>query len=325
LVLPLVPVVVVCGVFGARSMAHAAASAAPAPRLVVERVLEGARGPQGWIRRWLTGSTPEPILDRPFAAEWDGEDLLVADPGSAAVVRIDARDRVRARTPAGMFASPIGIASCGGQVIVADSRLGAVLSLDRDLQHARPIAAGLGRPTGVACGGDRIFVVVTGEHRILEIQLATGEQRSLGRRGAAPGEFNFPTTIAVDGETILVGDTLNFRVQRLDRESGKNIQSFGRLGDASGETPRIKGLAVDERRRVWVSDSLLDQVAVFSDSGNLLCDFGGTGSEPGYFAFPAGIAAASDGRIAIVDSLNRRIQVVQIAGEDDASSAKVPR
>ena len=40
----------------------------------------------------------------------------------------------------------------------------------------------------------------------------------------------------------------------------------------------------------------------------------GTGDEPGRFSFPAGIAAHPDGRIAVVDSLNRRVQVFRLVG-----------
>jgi hypothetical protein len=39
---------------------------------------------------------------------------------------------------------------------------------------------------------------------------------------------------------------------------------------------------------------------------------GRTGTEPGEFSFPAGIAAHPDGRVAVVDSLNRRLQVFRV-------------
>jgi len=256
-------------------------------------------------------------LSRPFGIAWDGDDVVLSDPGAGSILRIDQRGRIRARTREGFLASPIGVAVCGGEILVSDSRRGSVFAYALDLTARREIAQDLARPTGVACSGQTAYVVETAAHRVLELNLGTGARRTVGHRGSSPGEFNFPTAIALDGAFILVGDTLNFRIQRISIANGEHLGSFGRLGDAPGETPRVKGLAVDSQHRVWVSDSLLDQIAIFAPDGELLGDFGGPGGASGEFAFPAGIAARSDGRVAIVDSLNRRVQVVRLDDHGD--------
>jgi hypothetical protein len=46
-------------------------------------------------------------------------------------------------------------------------------------------------------------------------------------------------------------------------------------------------------------------------------NLGGTGVEPGEFSFPSGIAAHPDGRVAVVDSLNRRVQVFRLLQRSD--------
>ena len=136
--------------------------------------------------------------------------------------------------------------------------------------------------------------------------------RSVGRRGGGQGEFNFPTVVATTREALWVGDTLNFRLQRFALEGGGFLGAFGRLGDAPGEMPRLKGLAVDPGGNLWLSDAHLDQVALFRPDGAFLMALPGNGSPDGGFSFPAGIATHPDGRVAIVDSLNRRLQILRL-------------
>lgn len=89
---------------------------------------------------------------------------------------------------------------------------------------------------------------------------------------------------------------------------------FGALGDREGDTPRVKGIAVDSNG-MWVSDAHLDQVALFDGAGRLLAAIGRRGQQPGEFSFPAGLATSGHGRLAVADSLNSRVQVFRIVQE----------
>jgi sugar lactone lactonase YvrE len=124
-------------------------------------------------------------------------------------------------------------------------------------------------------------------------------------------------SLVVAGDALWVGDVLNFRLQRLHAGSGRPLGVFGQLGDAGGEMPRIKGVAVDTTGYIWVSDAHLDQVALYNDDGDFLMNLGGRGESPGEFAFPAGIAAHPDGRVAVADSLNRRIQIFSLVNQQE--------
>jgi DNA-binding beta-propeller fold protein YncE len=73
--------------------------------------------------------------------------------------------------------------------------------------------------------------------------------------------------------------------------------------------PRMKGLAVDGSGAVWMTDAILDRVAVYDDAGRFLLDVGRPGRREGEFSFPAGIAIGADGRVAVVDSFNARVQL----------------
>jgi sugar lactone lactonase YvrE len=281
------------------------------PKVQLIRVLGSRRDAgSGGLMTWLGGRGDEPLFVRPYGVAWHGDDLLVADPGAGRVVRIEAGGRVTA-TRESLLEGPVGVCVCAGGIVVSDARAGTVALLDDRLRLEQWLARDLERPTGVACLGQEIVITETGKHRLL-LLAADGSQRTLGRRGAGPGELNFPTSVTVSNGSLWVGDTLNFRVQQLDPESGTGLVSFGQLGDGAGEMPRIKGVAVDRDGHLWISDAYLDQVALNTPDGDLLLTLGRTGSQPGELSFPAGIAAHPDGRVAVVDSLNRRLQIFRL-------------
>lgn len=290
------------------------------PRVRLERVLEprGSGGRAGGFLRRLAGKADSDALERPYDAAWDGEDLLITDPGGAQVVRLGPGGRITAASR-GDLASPIGVAVCPAGIVVSDSRGGGVARFDSRLHFEEWIAEGLERPTGVACDGDRVLVVETGRHRVVAFEPSGPESggawrasSSFGHRGGGAGELNYPAAIASGAGSVWVGDTLNFRLQRFTAADGRFQGSFGHLGDAPGEMPRIKGLAVDRARQLWISDAHLDQVSLYTADGTFLMALGGRGSAPGSFSFPVGIAAHPDGRVAVVDSLNRRIQIFRL-------------
>jgi sugar lactone lactonase YvrE len=292
--------------------------------VILERVIDQGTAATrfGKLKRWIKGEGDAgTFLVRPYGVAWDENTLLITDPGSGRLWRVGAKRRPES-SPRTAFESPMGVAACPEGIAVTDSVTGRVVVLDRRLQPIETIAEGLERPTGVVCAAGRVLVVETGRHRVLSFRRSPGSEDGLetvweienewGTRGEDNGEFNFPAAIATDRLSVWVGDTLNFRVQQFEVGTGRIVTVFGHLGDSPGEMPRIKGLAVDSVGQLWISDAHLDQISIFGPDGRFLMFLGGTGSEAGEFVFPAGIAAHSDGRVAIVDSLNRRIQVFRV-------------
>ena len=280
------------------------------PRVRLVRVV--ALQKDGGLGRILGGEKASNVLDGPLGVAWSGDDLVVTEPVAQRLTRLAANGRLTT-SPPGEIGTPIGVATCRAGVVVTDGTGGRVALVGRDLRLARWLAEGLERPTGVACEGDRVAVVETGQHRLLVLEPGVA-RRSVGERGGGPAQLNFPTALAWSEGVFFVGDTLNFRVQRFDAAAGASLGSFGHLGDAPGDMPRLKGVAVDAAGHVWVSDAYLDTVSLYTAAGELLMSLGGTGDEPGRFSFPAGIAAHPDGRVAVVDSLNRRVQVFRLVG-----------
>jgi DNA-binding beta-propeller fold protein YncE len=60
-----------------------------------------------------------------------------------------------------------------------------------------------------------------------------------------------------------------------------------------------------------VTDALMDNLQIFSPQGDLLLVVGRKGSRSGEFQSPGGIAIDARGRIYVVETLNKRIQIFQ--------------
>jgi DNA-binding beta-propeller fold protein YncE len=292
-----------------------------APQVWLERVIRTSDdvGGRSFINR-LFGAPPKELFVRPIDVAWDGDALLVADPGAGRLVRIDPSGRL-SETAFGVVTSPVGVAVCPFGIAVTDSQTGQLLLLDRQLQNPRVVLEYLERPTGVACDASGIYVSETAGHRIIVVSdpgtPASMTVKRFGSRGSGAGELNYPVPLWLDGSDLWVGDTLNFRLQVFDPRDGESKGSFGKVGDSPGENPRIKGVAVDARGRLWVSDAYLDQVSVYTREGQFLVSIGLRGESPGMFSFPAGIAASSGRLVAVADSLNRRIQIFRIEADAD--------
>jgi DNA-binding beta-propeller fold protein YncE len=172
------------------------------------------------------------------------------------------------------------------------------------------ISGDMERPTGVAVDEKHgLLYVADGSrngldnHRVLVFDLATRRLvREMGRRGAAEGEFSFPTFLTVDPNgTLYVVDSMNFRVQLFDHE-GHYLRSFGEAGDSPGSFARMKGVAVDGFGNLYVVESEHAVVQLFNPRFEMLMWFGGRESKLEYFEMPAGI---------VIDPKTNRIYVAE--------------
>lgn len=278
------------------------------PRSFLSSLLERVAGP---------AETPQ--LLRPYALTEDSTGrLIVADTGQRVVHILDSERRryrfIRGERKA-PFAAPVGVAvDSADNIYVSDSVRARVYVFDSNGKFHRTIGdpgrgVELKRPTGLAIDRERqlLYIADTLRHQILVLNLAGTLVRAIGRRGNGPGEFNFPTSLVISGDTLFVVDAMNFRIQALGRD-GRFLHSFGRLGRRSGTLNRPKGIAADGDGNLYVVDALFETVQVFDAEGHLLYYFGDSGHGPGQFALPAGIYIGPRNRIFVADTYNHRVQ-----------------
>jgi sugar lactone lactonase YvrE len=244
--------------------------------------------------------------------------LYVADPGTPALWVLDPRaGRARriAEAAGGPLVSPVAVALApDGHVFLADSALARVFRLDASGQTMATIAdPRLRRPAGLAhdASRDLLYVADSAAHRVFVFAGDGRPAGEIGRRGTAPGEFNFPThlTLAADG-ALLVTDALGYRIQRFAPD-GTPAGHFGRHGDTAGDLASPKGVAIDSEGHVYVVEALFDAVQIFDRSGRYLLGFGVRGEGPGQFWLPGGLFIDPQDRIYVADAYNRRVQVFE--------------
>ena len=276
------------------------------------------RGPMQRLMDKFTGDVPFRFV-RPTGVVVRAGKLYVADPGAQALIIFDpgkAREVKIERLGSQALASPVAVAlGPNGTIFLADSALHQVFVLDGEGRLLRTIAGEgrVSRPAGLAydAAADRLYVADSAAHRIVVFSGDGRMLQSFGSNGSAPGEFNFPTHLAVthDGN-LIVTDSLNFRVQVLTSD-GQPVRRFGRAGDGSGDFASPKGVAADNSGNVYVVDALFDAVQVFGPDGALLLGFGERGTQPGRLWLPNGLFMDDKDMLYVADSYNQRIAQFQ--------------
>ena len=267
----------------------------------------------------IFGKKPTFSMLSPYALCTDGNHrLFVADSNAQLVHVFDFSTRKYERwapsNPEKRFAQPVGVTwdPAAGRLIVSDSVAAKLYVFDAHGKHVGEIGSGLFiRPAGVTfdATSQRLFVADTGAHQVVILSDHEKFYVKLGARGSAPGQFNFPTNVAIDSQgRVYVSDSLNFRVQQFSPDL-KTVRVIGRKGDMPGYFSQPKGIAVDWQDHLWVVDANFEAVQIFDQSGALLLDFGAEGRGPGEFWLPAGIFIDRTNRVWVADSYNRRVQV----------------
>ncbi len=233
---------------------------------------------------------------------------------------------------AAQFANPSGVAVDGvGNVFVADTANQRIRRIDAAAGTITTVAGGaangapglggdrgpataarLNSPAGVAVDASgNVFIADTANNRIRRIDAATGTITTVaggaakgapgfgGDGGAATGaQLNSPSGVAVDGKGgILIADTANNRIRRIDATTGTITTLAGGVADGAP-------------------------------------GFGGDGGAPmsAQLNGPAGVAVDTAGTVSIADTANQRIRLIDaatgtirtVAGEADAPPAPVP-
>lgn len=134
------------------------------------------------------------------------------------------------------------------------------------------------------------------------------------------GNLNQPMGITSDSSgNIYVADAGDARVVIFDTN--------GQYKNAIGGKEHLKnpvGVAVDEvNERIYVSDSWLHKILIFSFEGDLVSEIGERGSEEGQFNYPTFLEISRDGKLYVADSMNFRIQVFSMDGKFERSYGKV--
>jgi len=272
----------------------------------------------GWFARLVFGKKRIPQIIKPVAILKTSPDYyLVLDQGSNLIFKTNNDDK---KIPKAFKKSKINFASLVGfckvsnnEVLFTDSRKNKIFRFNENQKELTVFNKNieLQRPTGIAYSlvSKNIWVVETGAHRIVVLNEQGELIKTIGRRGNASGEFNFPTSIWIDKtDKVYVVDAMNFRIQVFNAQ-GEMLSTFGEAGNATGYFARPKGIATDSYGNIYITDALFHTVQIFDISGKFLYQFGEQGTGKGQFWMPSGIYIDDENYIYVADSYNSRIQI----------------
>ena len=133
------------------------------------------------------------------------------------------------------FAQPSGLARAGKHLLIADSEVSSIRSIDLDEGQVQTIAGRglfdfgdhdgapeevlLQHPLDLVVGANTLYIADTYNNKIKAITFGSMETRTLFGNGA-PGTMHEPGGIALVGERLLIADTNNHRILKGDPETG---------------------------------------------------------------------------------------------------------
>jgi tripartite motif-containing protein 71 len=184
-------------------------------------------------------------------------------------------------------------------------------------------------PEGLLCDAERGCLVVmdSGNHRVIAVHRRSLEVMwqygVMGTAGSAKKQLNEPRHAVLlgrgDDALLLVTDSGNHRIVMLRAADGTFVAAFGARGSANGQFRQPTGIVVGDDNLVWVADTLNHRVQCFDVSEGPKAwryvrqlgqsDVAGSGSD--HFNCPQHVAF-DDGRLFVADSLNHRVQVLEV-------------
>jgi len=197
-----------------------------------------------------------------------------------------------------------------GRLLVADTGNDRIAIYEVKGAKASRIAelTGLAGPEGVAVMQDGRVIVSNTRAGTLAIFRDSRLERTIGRPGAADGEFSNPHDVeaAQDGSVYVV-DSGNDRVQRLDAHL-KHVATFGKSLGLSGP----KYLAFDGPR-IWLADEYNHRILLLDRDGTALgvLGTGRRGRGPAAFHKPEAVVGRAP-YLWVIDTYNDRVVLLRV-------------
>lgn len=268
-------------------------------------------------------------LSYPKSVAADGKgQIYVVDKAGVLVVDESLQTISRfADTGPNKMKAPLGLdISREGDLYIVDGQRKSVFVYSAQNQFLREIGAGdFMEPAGIVLDNENEWVYVSDKKaNTIRKYTLSGEFLSLisSSGPGTPGELSFPLQLALNSKGDILALHLGTNVVNVYNKSGQYLFAFGLhyLGNEfSYYLLRPKGIAVDSEDNVYIADSTLDKLQIYSPQGKLRMILGGAGSKPGNFSLPMMIDIDSQNRIYVAEYGGERIQIFQFHISNDDS------
>ncbi|MCC6175466.1 MAG: TIGR03663 family protein [Chloroflexi bacterium] len=169
-------------------------------------------------------------------------------------------------------------------------------------------------PRDIAIGPDGLlYVTDTGNKRVQVFDVQGTFVRAFGGAGSEPGRFNEPVGLAFDGDTLLVADAWNGRVQRLDR-NGNPLGAIPVQGWESHAITNKPYIAVGSGGRIYVTEPERNEVLEIAPDGQSR-SVPRPNDPKGRPGLPTGITVGPDGAVYTVESAGGVVSRVAVGAQ----------
>jgi len=168
------------------------------------------------------------------------------------------------------------------------------------------------------------YVTDTGNHRIQKFGPDRRFLTAWGSEGTAPGQFDTPIDLVVDGQgRVYVVDSFRNEVpadpgtgavQVFDAD-GQFLAEWGAYGTEPGQLNDPFGIGLDPDGTLLIAEFSNNRVQRFTLEGGLLDEWGEYGNDDGEFVWAMDAAVDAAGRVFVTDYSNHRVQVFDHEGQ----------
>ena len=139
----------------------------------------------------------------------------------------------------------------------------------------------LERLNGIAVNTEGQLVVTDNSGHCVYVFDKNGDcLRKTGGKGSNTGEFQYPNGISfLNDNEVLIADSGNYRLQRLNIQTGTVVKSYGKKGRKKGEFSWPVDVTVDGEERIVVTERDNNRIQVMSKEGESIFTFGDKGPE----------------------------------------------
>jgi sugar lactone lactonase YvrE len=208
-------------------------------------------------------------------------------------------------------------------IYIADSGNARVQIYDRDGKHRQQIKLPQSKtqkkpdPTDVVVDNQRqlLYVVDNENHQVLVYSLKEKKFiHTIGGMSHKEDGFRWPFSLYIDQQGVVyVVDVVNTRVRIILPEEGFAMGGdIGSWGVEKGELFRPKGVAVNARGQVFIADSYLGVIQMFSPKGKFQALLSNGQGKAKRFTTPTRLYFDRNGLLYVVEMFANRVSVYRV-------------
>ncbi|MHB8790654.1 MAG: BACON domain-containing protein [Desulfobulbaceae bacterium] len=224
------------------------------------------------------------------------------------------------------LSKPVSVAvDPGGRIYVGSAWKGNVTVFSSGLNELFKLGDGDGefiQPADIDIAADGLIYVVDMEKSTIQVYSPSGQKlKNIGTPGSGAGQLHHPTSLAIEPASselvILDHQQINdpmagylidgARIQYFNTD-GTFLRGYGKFGYDmnAGQLSRPIQLAVDEASRIYVTDTWLNRVLIYSNTNDFL---GMINNSAAPLRTPLGLSIAATGRLYVASMLSGRVNV----------------